>query len=76
IDRIHTEYASPQAKTIKLADLIDNTSSIVEHDKDFAKIYLAEKKLLLEVLHDGDMKLWLLAQDILMCAEYELRKQQ
>lgn len=58
IDRDHTAKASPEAKTIKLADLIDNTKSIVEFDKDFAKVYLAEKVLLLEVLKDGDATLW------------------
>lgn len=33
-----------QAKVIKCADLIDNTSTIVKHDPNFAKIYLDEKK--------------------------------
>lgn len=54
IDREHTAKASPQAKTIKLADLIDNTRSITAHDPTFSKVYLAEKSLLLEVLKDGD----------------------
>ena len=58
IDREHTAAASPQAKTIKLADLIDNSRSIVQHDPDFAKVYLTEKALLLEVLKDGDPTLW------------------
>ena len=56
-DRMHTAAANPQAKTIKLADLIDNTRSIVERDPTFAKVYLAEKALLLEVLRDGDASL-------------------
>lgn len=60
-DREHTAKASPQAKTIKLADLIDNTRSIVERDPEFAKVYLAEKALLLEVLRDGDATLWKMA---------------
>ena len=58
IDRAHTAQASPAAKTIKLADLIDNTRSIVERDPEFAKVYLAEKALLIEVLRDGDPALW------------------
>jgi len=33
-----------QAKVIKCADLIDNTSTIVKYDPNFAKIYLDEKK--------------------------------
>ena len=61
IDREHTAKASPQAKTIKLADLIDNTRSIVERDPAFAKVYLAEKSMLLEVLRDGDATLWEMA---------------
>ena len=61
IDREHTAKVSAQAKTIKLADLIDNTRSIVERDPEFAKVYLAEKALLLEVLRDGDAAMWALA---------------
>jgi (p)ppGpp synthase/HD superfamily hydrolase len=64
IDRAHTAKASPAAKTIKLADLIDNTRSIVEHDPKFAKVYLAEKRLLLEVLREGDAVLWNMAKDM------------
>jgi (p)ppGpp synthase/HD superfamily hydrolase len=58
IDLRHTAKASPQSKTIKLADLIDNTSSIVQFDPKFAKVYLPEKLALLEVLKDGDSELW------------------
>jgi len=64
IDRGHTAKASADAKTIKLADLIDNTRSIVEHDAKFAKVYLAEKALLLDVLRDGDETLWEQANEI------------
>lgn len=45
-------------KTIKVADLIDNTKSILEHDKDFAEVYIKEKEELLFVLegaHQGLM---------------------
>jgi (p)ppGpp synthase/HD superfamily hydrolase len=64
IDLAHTAIASPEAKTIKLADLIDNTYSIVKHDKDFAKVYLHEKLRLLEVLQEGDTELWVRANTI------------
>lgn len=64
IDREHTAKASPAAKTIKLADLIDNTRSIVAHDAGFARIYLLEKAMLLDVLRDGDETLWKLANDL------------
>ena len=65
IDRKHTAQASPRAKTIKLADLISNSRSIVAHDLNFARIYLAEKALLLEVLKEGDQTLWDLANRLL-----------
>ena len=45
---------SSNAKTIKVADLIDNTYSIVQYDKDFAKIYLREKEEMLKVLSGAD----------------------
>lgn len=58
IDRAMLSQAPPEAKTIKLADLISNTRTIVQHDPRFAKIYLREKALLLEVLREGDVGLW------------------
>lgn len=54
LDRQHLSRASKRAKTIKLADLINNTVSIVLHDSDFAKVYMSEKRALLEVLRDGN----------------------
>lgn len=54
IDRAHTAMAPAAAQTIKLADLISNTKSIMEHDEKFAKTYLAEKALLLEVMTKGN----------------------
>ena len=41
---------SDEAKTIKLADLYDNTKSIVAHDPNFAKTYLREKEQMLKGL--------------------------
>lgn len=64
LDRAHTEQASPSAKTIKLADLIDNSHSIIERDQEFAKVYLAEKAELLEVLTEGDPTLYAMAAEI------------
>jgi (p)ppGpp synthase/HD superfamily hydrolase len=54
MDRAHTAGAPAEAQTIKLADLISNSRSIMAHDPEFAKVYLAEKRLLLEVLTKGD----------------------
>jgi len=63
IDLEHTAKASPAAKTIKLADLIDNTKTIVKYDPGFAKIYLKEKRALLEVLKEGNQELWDIANE-------------
>jgi (p)ppGpp synthase/HD superfamily hydrolase len=57
IDRAHTAAAPSEAQTIKLCDLISNTRSIVEHDPEFARVYLAEKRLLLEVMTKADPEL-------------------
>ena len=57
VDRAHTAAAPAAAQTIKLADLISNTRSIVAHDPKFAVTYLAEKRLLLEVMTRGDAEL-------------------
>jgi len=54
LDRDHLARASAEAQTIKLADLIDNSDSILAHDLKFAVVYLREKKELLEVLTKGD----------------------
>lgn len=72
IDRQHIELAHYEAKTIKLADLISNSKSICEHDKDFAKVYIKEKELLLEVLKEGDETLWNQANHIVQKAKIEL----
>ncbi len=63
IDLVHLSRASPDAKSIKLADLIDNSNSIIKYGKDFAKIYLVEMRRLLKVLSAGDSKLFKLAKD-------------
>jgi (p)ppGpp synthase/HD superfamily hydrolase len=54
LDREHTAQAPAEAQTIKLADLISNTKSIMAHDEKFAKVYLEEKRLLLDVMTRGD----------------------
>jgi len=63
-DRLHIANAPTNAKTIKLADLIDNTRSIVKYDPGFAKVYMKEKKLLLEVLIEGDKNLFAVAKQL------------
>jgi len=63
-DRAHTANASPRAKTIKLADLIDNSRSIIASDPEFARTYLDEKRQLLAVLGEGDLALFAIASKI------------
>jgi hypothetical protein len=54
LDLEHTAKAPAAAQTIKCADLISNTASIVKHDLNFAETYLKEKAALLQVLTKGD----------------------
>ena len=61
IDRNHSGSAPADAKTVKLADLCSNTQSITQHDPGFAVVYLKEKMALLELLTDGDNRLWMTA---------------
>jgi GTP diphosphokinase / guanosine-3',5'-bis(diphosphate) 3'-diphosphatase len=51
-------------QTIKYADLISNTYSIVRHDPEFAKVYLQEKRDLLEVMDRGDPVLRSMAMEL------------
>jgi (p)ppGpp synthase/HD superfamily hydrolase len=67
IDREHTSKASAKAKTIKLADLIDNSKTIIPLAPKFAEVYMAEKKQLLEVLSEGDKRLYSLASNMVNC---------
>ncbi|WP_019584421.1 HD domain-containing protein [Thioalkalivibrio sp. ALE16] len=54
LDRAHLAQAPMPAQTVKLADLIDNSRSIFRHDPNFARVYLREKRQLLEVMQGGD----------------------
>jgi (p)ppGpp synthase/HD superfamily hydrolase len=69
IDLAHTAKASPDAKTVKLADLIDNSRSILERDPEFARVYIEEKRRLLEVLREGDPTLYSMANRIVVDAQ-------
>lgn len=64
IDRNHLATISNEAKTVKLADLINNTDSIVQYGGGFARVYMAEKKLLLDALVGGDAGLLAEARSI------------
>lgn len=72
IDRGRLADASPDVQSIKCADLISNTSSIVKHDHDFAKLYLVEKRATLDVLTRAKPGLLYYAKKSLENAENEL----
>lgn len=58
MDREHLAMAPAEMKTVKLADVISNTRSIVDHGDGFARVYLGEMRELLEVLTEGNPELW------------------
>ena len=68
IDRDHIAEGPRQSQIIKLCDLIDNSRSIVDRDPDFAKVYMAEKRLVLDAIK-MEHRLWHMADDIVR--EYE-----
>lgn len=49
-------------QNIKVCDLIANTSSIVIHDPDFAKVYIPEKIKILDALTKADERLIMMAR--------------
>jgi len=71
-DLEHLAKADKDGQTIKLADLIHNSQSIVKYDKNFAVHYLKEKERLLAVLTKGNKKLYEMAWDILIQSKLEL----
>jgi (p)ppGpp synthase/HD superfamily hydrolase len=54
IDCAHSARASAEGQTIKVADLISNSSSIVDNAPAFAKVYLVEKAALLVAMEKAD----------------------
>lgn len=53
-ERARLVRISPQAQTIKYADIIDNVPSIAKYDHGFARVYLPEKEQALRVMTQGD----------------------
>lgn len=64
MDRQHLSKASYEGKSIKLADIISNTTSIMTHDPNFSVVYLKEKEKLLEVLKGGNEDLYRQAMEV------------
>ena len=57
IDRAHSAEADEEGQSLKVIDLICNFGDIIHADRDFAKVYVPEKRLLLEVLTKADPEL-------------------
>lgn len=57
INRNFIASAPWEAQTVKVADIISNCSSIMMHDENFARIYLQEKREVLDVLVRADATL-------------------
>lgn len=55
---------SPEAQTIKYADIIDNCREIVTHDPSFALIFLSECSALLKRMRNGDAGLYEKAREL------------
>ena len=72
IDREHNSKADPRAKTVKLADVIDNVGDIAVSDPDFARKYIPEKELLLQVLSDGHQTLYKQATQVIADARTQV----
>ena len=65
IDRARLAEAPADAQMIKLADMIDNSITIQICDKSFAKVFMAEMKLLIEAMDKvRSTSLWDDANDI------------
>ena len=62
LSRERLASAPAWVQTIKVADLISNTASIVQHDPQFAQVYLEEKRLLLNVMTKADHRLVAIAR--------------
>ena len=74
LDRQKLGNACPDGQTIKLADLISNTQSILTFDKNFAVVYLNEKEKTLEYLQQGAPRLLEIANEILISSRELLKK--
>lgn len=67
LGKIHGDY-----QTIKYADLIHNTSSIVKYDKGFAKTYIKEKEEMLNLMRNGQIDLFVECYKSLLQAKYDV----
>lgn len=57
IDAEHFAKGDYRSQTVKVADIISNVSSIVDHDLEFAKVYVFEKEKQLSLLTKANQEL-------------------
>jgi guanosine-3',5'-bis(diphosphate) 3'-pyrophosphohydrolase len=62
-ERERIANTSADSQTVKYADIIDNCSEIVQHDRDFAGVFLRECKVLLQLTVKGDPDLYRRAKE-------------
>lgn len=62
-DAFHVAQGPAESQTIKVADLVHNTSCISVNDPGFWKVYKHEKWFMLNLLTDADSDLWLRARN-------------
>ena len=61
MDADRLALAPPEVQSVKYADLISNTKSIMMHDENFGRTYVKEKAYLLSVMNKGNSELYKLA---------------
>ena len=57
-EAVRIKHTSGESQTVKYADIIDNCREIVQHDPDFARVFLRECRGLLKVMPKGDQTLY------------------
>jgi guanosine-3',5'-bis(diphosphate) 3'-pyrophosphohydrolase len=57
-EAVRLSGVSPDAQTVKYADVIDNVVDIARHDTDFALVYIRESKQLLQQIDKGNPLLY------------------
>lgn len=66
---------SPEAQTVKYADILDNTSEISDNDPSFALVYLSESLAILKKLDRGNAELRTKALEAVTTGLEKLKKQ-
>jgi (p)ppGpp synthase/HD superfamily hydrolase len=77
LDRQYLAGASWHGQMIKCADMLSNTRDIMEHDRKFAKVYIPEKRELVDVLDRAQRHcypIWRECFDSVTKAELELAR--